>query len=274
MSVPRCVERSQALTRMAESARSRASVIAEGLPVTRGDIDLRDDRRIGQGAVQAEVSNVEAQPFVVIRPARKRLDGPIDRAIACGLLVATAPALVVIALLIWLEDRGPVLFRQEREGRNGRPFIVFKFRTMSVDNDDRAHRELVRREYFEPEADSGTSDGVFKLENDPRVTRVGRWLRATSVDEVPQLLNVARGEMALVGPRPLTLYETAMHSERHRQRSVVRPGLTGLWQVSGRNHLTMAHMLELDLEYAAQRSWRLDLTILAKTPGAVLRGAR
>ena len=148
---------------------------------------------------------------------------------------------------------------------------MLKFRTMAVDNADDAHREMVKNE-LGANAEPGTSDGLFKLENDPRVTWVGAWLRRSSLDELPQLWNIVRGDMALVGPRPSLPWEVELFEPRFRDRERVRPGLTGLWQVSGRNRLSMRDMLELDLEYV--RSWSLvtDLGILIHTPAAVLRG--
>jgi lipopolysaccharide/colanic/teichoic acid biosynthesis glycosyltransferase len=143
---------------------------------------------------------------------------------------------------------------------------------MRVGSDDTAHRELSLRELLDPDVQAGTSDGIFKLEADPRVTRVGAWLRRSSLDELPQLWNILRGDMALVGPRPVPPWEAEHHGAFHRQRCLVRPGLTGLWQVSGRNRLSALQMLDLDVEYVIRRSWALDLQILARTPAVLWRG--
>jgi lipopolysaccharide/colanic/teichoic acid biosynthesis glycosyltransferase len=208
--------------------------------------------------------------------ARRRLldtQRLLDVLVAVAALVVSAPVWVVAAVGIRLTSRGPILFRQWRIGRDGEPFQLLKFRTMVVGSDDAAHRAMVRRE-LAGDADAGTSDGVFKLERDPRIIRAGRWLRATSLDELPQLVNVLRGEMSLVGPRPLEPWECELLDDRQRHRHDVRPGITGLWQVSGRNHLTTRQMLELDLRYVRERSLRADLAILAATPRAVLDGAR
>jgi lipopolysaccharide/colanic/teichoic acid biosynthesis glycosyltransferase len=195
----------------------------------------------------------------------------IELTLTIGVLITLGPLFLVIAALVRATSDGPILFRQERVGRDGHRFTMLKFRTMVVDNDDDAHRQMVESE-FAADADPGTSDGVFKLENDPRVTWVGAWLRRSSLDELPQLWNVVRGDMALVGPRPSLPWEVDLFEPRFRDRERVRPGLTGLWQVSGRNRLSTLDMLELDLEYV--RSWSLatDLSILVQTPAAVLRG--
>jgi lipopolysaccharide/colanic/teichoic acid biosynthesis glycosyltransferase len=182
-----------------------------------------------------------------------------------GLLLAT-PLLLVLALLVAASSPGAPVFRQRRAGRDGREFRMWKFRTM-VAGAERLRPLLV--------ADSRDADWL-DLEHDPRVTAVGRLLRRTSLDELPQLLNVLRGEMSLVGPRPLPLEEHARVPDWAAARSAVRPGVTGLWQVRGRAALGFTAMLELDCEYVSSASLRLDLTILARTVPAVLaaRGAR
>jgi lipopolysaccharide/colanic/teichoic acid biosynthesis glycosyltransferase len=182
-----------------------------------------------------------------------------------GLLLAT-PLLLVLALLVAASSPGAPVFRQRRAGRDGREFRMWKFRTM-VAGAERLRPLLV--------ADSRDADWL-DLEHDPRVTAVGRLLRRTSLDELPQLLNVLRGEMSLVGPRPLPLEEHARVPDWAAARSAVRPGVTGLWQVRGRAALGFTAMLELDCEYVRSASLRLDLTILARTVPAVLaaRGAR
>jgi len=167
-----------------------------------------------------------------------------------------------------------VLFRQERVGTGGRRFRVWKFRTMRNGAPDDAHRELIRKMFNGQEAEAGDGNGngkpVYKLVNDARVTRVGRWLRRTSLDELPQLVNVLCGDMSLVGPRPPLPYETDAYDHWQFDRLKVLPGITGLWQVSGRNLLTYRQMCELDLEYVRRWSLWLDLKILVKTIPAVV----
>jgi lipopolysaccharide/colanic/teichoic acid biosynthesis glycosyltransferase len=187
------------------------------------------------------------------------------------LLVLLSPLLLVIAVAIKLNSRGPVLFRQSRIGLGDRPFLMYKFRSMVVHapSDDRALRQAFYDELAgvaQPENDS------FKLANDPRVTRVGAILRATSLDEITQLFNVVKGEMSLVGPRPALDWEAEAFAPRYRRRTDVRPGITGLWQVSGRSHLSTPEMLDLDLEYVDRRSLWLDIQILFRTIPTVIRG--
>ena len=183
-----------------------------------------------------------------------------------ALLVLFAPLLVVSAVWIRLHDRGPVLFAQERTGRDGSAFRCFKFRSMVAD----AERRLA-----ELHAQTGYDEGLFKMEDDPRITRPGRWLRRYSIDELPQLVNVLRGEMSLVGPRPPLPTEVARYAKDTVRRLRVRPGMTGLWQVSGRSDLAFEEAIRLDLYYVDNWSMLQDLTILARTLGAVLgtRGA-
>jgi exopolysaccharide biosynthesis polyprenyl glycosylphosphotransferase len=189
-------------------------------------------------------------------------------------LVITAPLLVLIAVAIRLDSRGPVFFRQERVGSGGRRFGVLKFRTMTEGASDAAHRDLVQRMLAGDEVSTaqGGAGGspVYKLLHDDRVTRVGRLLRRTSLDELPQLVNVLRGEMSLVGPRPPLPYEIEAYAYWQFDRLQVRPGITGLWQVSGRNLLTYRRMCELDIEYVRRWSLWLDLQILVKTIPVVL----
>jgi exopolysaccharide biosynthesis polyprenyl glycosylphosphotransferase len=208
-------------------------------------------------------------PFYVVspRPAgwasyfTKRV---LDRLTAAVLLILLSPLLLLIALLIKLTSRGPVFFAGERVGLGQRPFPLYKFRTMVPD----AHQSQAALE------SCNEADGVlFKIRDDPRVTGFGRVLRRLSLDELPQLINVLRGDMSIVGPRPLPLRDCELMEEWHRQRHVVLPGITGLWQVSGRSDLAFADMVELDLRYIETWTLRSDLKILWRTAGSVL-GAR
>jgi lipopolysaccharide/colanic/teichoic acid biosynthesis glycosyltransferase len=184
---------------------------------------------------------------------------------AALLLVLLAPVMAGVALAVKVSSPGPVLFRQPRLGRDGRPFTFLKFRTMVSDADARLAEV----------ADRNQADGLlFKIFEDPRVTPVGRFLRRTSLDELPQLWNVLRGDMSLVGPRPLPIGLDELAGEA-RRRLRVKPGLTGLWQVNGRSDLSWSEMVRLDLRYVDRWSLGLDLAILVRTPAAVLarRGA-
>jgi len=196
-----------------------------------------------------------------------------DAAIALVALVLLAPVLAAIAIAIRLDSPGSPIFRQRRLGLDGQPFVVNKFRTMTDTADPERHRQYIRELIAQgrgaAQEDLG-GETIFKLAIDDRITRVGRVLRRWSLDELPQLWNVVRGEMALVGPRPVVPYEAEHYPDWYHQRFAVSPGLTGLWQVSGRNERTYEEMVALDVEYAQRRSLRLDITILVKTIGIVL----
>ena len=194
----------------------------------------------------------------------------LDLAIAIPTLIASVPILLLAMVLMQLADPGSVLFRQIRIGRGERPFTMLKLRTMRLGSDDSAFREFNTRELRgEP---NPTGDGILKLENDPRLLPMSRFLRRFSIDELPQLVNVILGDMSLVGPRPCLPWEVELFTPEQRRRHEVLPGITGLWQVSGRNLLTMQQMLALDLVYVEQQSFLLDLKILWQTVPAVLLG--
>jgi lipopolysaccharide/colanic/teichoic acid biosynthesis glycosyltransferase len=175
-----------------------------------------------------------------------------------------SPLLIVVAVSIWAADRHSPLFRHQRVGLDGRPFVVYKFRTM-VPGADSRQAELI--------ATSGSSALLFKIVDDPRVTPLGRWLRRFSVDEFPQLWNVVRGEMSLVGPRPQVAAEVAEYSQDMRRRLRVKPGITGLWQVSGRSKLSAAEAERLDVSYVENWSLGTDLRILVRSVRAVVSGS-
>ncbi len=206
----------------------------------------------------------------------------MDVTISLLALALLSPLLLVIALLVKLDSEGPVLFRQERVGydwrrRQIRLFVMHKFRSMVHDADESVHRTLVR-EWVRGGVAHRTSDGsaeLVKLTNDPRITRVGRFLRKTSLDELPQLWNVLKGEMSLVGPRPVPLYEVEEYRPWQRRRLETTPGITGAWQVKGRGLVSADDMARMDIEYIEQQSIWLDLQILLQTIPVVLsrRGA-
>jgi lipopolysaccharide/colanic/teichoic acid biosynthesis glycosyltransferase len=197
---------------------------------------------------------------------------------SAALLVLMSPVFLLAALLVKLTSRGPVLFKQERIGYMARPFTMLKFRTMQVNNDPALHRQYVTA-FIKSNGHARTTDekAPFKIDNDPRTTAIGRLLRRTSMDELPQLWNVLRGDMSLVGPRPPIAYELEHYQPWHWRRVLeARPGLTGLWQIAGRSRTTFDEMVRLDLRYARAKSLWLDLKILLATPRAVIsgRGAR
>ncbi len=196
-----------------------------------------------------------------VRGARRFAEDVVHRILATMALALALPVILAIAAAVRLDSAGPAFYRQVRLGRDGVPFVMWKFRTMVLDADR-------RRAALEPATDA---DGpLFKLRSDPRVTRLGGFLRRYSLDELPQLLNVARGDMALVGPRPPLPSEVSRYDDTARRRLVVKPGLTGLWQVSGRSDLSWAESVRLDLHYVDNWSLALDLRILLRTIRAVL----
>ena len=205
--------------------------------------------------------------------AAKRMMDVIGSAL---LLIIAVPLLLLITVAIKLTSKGPVLFSQERVGQYGTPFIFLKFRSMYADNDDSVHKHYVRQLIAgtaERKPANGNGGGVYKLTEDPRVTRVGSFLRKTSLDELPQLFNVLKGDMSLVGPRPPIAYEVGAYQTWHRRRLLeAKPGITGLWQVNGRSRVKFDEMVRLDLQYARSSSLWLDLKILSQTPRAVLAG--
>ena len=193
-----------------------------------------------------------------------------DLGVAVLCLVVLSPLLAAVALMVRLTTPGPALFRQVRLGRERRPFLLYKFRTMYDGTPSDVHREYVSKLLTDDQPPVGGRRGLYKLEDDPRITPLGRLLRRMSIDELPQLLNVIRGEMSLVGPRPALPWEAELMAPADSQRFLVLPGLTGLWQVSGRSRLTMRQALDLDVEYVRRQSFALDFGILLKTVPVVL----
>jgi lipopolysaccharide/colanic/teichoic acid biosynthesis glycosyltransferase len=214
------------------------------------------------------VSVLPDRPTLVSRMTEAVHRG-LDLMVGTGLLAAVSPVLAAAAIAVRLDSPGPVLFRQWRLGLNGRPFLLLKLRTMVADADSSMHRDHVRHLIG-----AGGGKPWAPIDGDPRVTPVGSRLRALGVDELPQLVNVLRGEMSLVGPRPAVPYEAEAWSDWHRARLAVKPGITGLWQVNGRGAADFETMVRMDLEYIARRSPWLDLRIMARTPAVLLRRRR
>lgn len=207
-----------------------------------------------------ETVRSQIAPKVITYRKRKRL---LDIFGSLFLIVLFAPLMLVIALAIKLTSRGPVFYTAKRVGRMGRVFDFYKFRSMYVDADTRLKDVLPNNEKDGP---------IFKMQNDPRMTRVGRFLRRTSMDELPQLFNVFRGDMSLVGPRPPLTHEVEKYNEYAMERLAVRPGMTCYWQIMGRSNLSFEEWMRLDHKYLEDMSVVTDLMILLKTPIAVLKG--
>ena len=236
--------------------------------------DWDDDRK-------GRPSNPALYPDLSIQEEGKRplliLKRGIDIVGGALLAICCLPFCLIIAIAIKASSKGPVLFRQRRVGQHGRQFMFLKFRSMYVDNDHTVHKEYVTKlinNERQPRTPNCKSDTVYKLTSDKRITPIGRFLRRTSLDELPQFWNVLRGDMSLVGPRPPIPYELAAYQIWHRRRLLeVKPGITGLWQVSARSTVDFDEMVRLDLRYATSWSPLLDLKILCRTPFAVIKGS-
>ncbi len=235
-----------------------------------------EDLDLGSGSGSADISLYPdlrpSDKTTIVSLAIKRATDILGSAFALLLL---SPFLFVIAAVIKLTSKGPILFKQQRLGQYGVQFTFLKFRSMYYKNDATIHRDYVRQLISAKENHRHTDDaeGVYKIKDDPRVTRFGRFLRKTSLDELPQFLNVLKGEMSLVGPRPPIPYEVEAYDIWHRRRFLeIKPGITGLWQVEGRSRVKFDDMVRLDIKYARTWSPWLDIKILARTPLAVFRG--
>jgi lipopolysaccharide/colanic/teichoic acid biosynthesis glycosyltransferase len=239
--------------------------VAPTQPVQRLSVVVPDQVKSGHDRGEATT----ASPRSARRPVADALRRTLDLVVASALLLLLTPLMGLIALAIRIDSRGPALFRQRRVGRDQQEFTIFKFRTMRSGADTDPHRRYVQNLIGGRSASSERGQ-LYKLSVDSRVTRVGRLLRSWSLDELPQLINVLRGEMALVGPRPVIPYEVEMYPDVYLRRFAVKPGLTGLWQVSGRNERTYDEMVRFDIEYADDASLLLDLRILVKTVPVVL----
>ncbi len=225
----------------------------------------------------AESLVVPAAPTVRERAWAERFAKRLlDVTASLFVLVVGFPFFLAVALLIKLTSKGPVFYDQVRVGEHGEVFTLYKFRTMRPDNDDSIHREFARS-FIQGRMSNSSLDekapSVYKLTNDPRVTAVGNFLRKTSLDELPQFINILRGEMTIVGPRPPLQYELEHYEDWHKLRLEVKPGLTGLWQVSGRSSVTFNEMVKLDLYYIEHWSLLLDLKIMLRTIPVMLFGS-
>ncbi len=224
-----------------------------------------------------EPFNINLYPDIVRKNLSKKFSLTIKNILditgSASALLLFAPLFLIIAAAIKVTSPGPVFFRQERVGLNGRTFLFYKFRSMKTNNDPLKHKEYIKK-YINQQNSSAVEPGIFKLTNDSRVTRVGHFIRKTSLDELPQLINVLKGDMSLVGPRPPIPYECDLYDIWHRRRLLsARPGITGLWQVMGRSRTTFDEMVRLDLKYLREWNLLLDLKILLMTPKAVISGS-
>jgi lipopolysaccharide/colanic/teichoic acid biosynthesis glycosyltransferase len=214
-----------------------------------------------QTVLSQRLAHIGPSPQTGLRAACKRL---FDLAVVLVALPFVAVPVAIISLLILIDDGWPFIFAQERLGKQGRPFTVYKFRSMRKDAEERLH-EVLEHNHIK--------DGpTFKLKDDPRMTRVGRFIRRTSLDELPQVWNVLLGQMSFVGPRPPLAAEVLEYEDWQLRRLAVTPGLTGLWQVSGRSDLSFTEMVTLDVDYVDRWSPAYDIALLARTPAAVFSG--
>jgi exopolysaccharide biosynthesis polyprenyl glycosylphosphotransferase len=228
---------------------------------------------------KTEIATIGSLPMVKLfeeplRGPQRVLKRSMDVVASLALFAVTWPFWIVLAVLIKRESKGPIFLKQERVGMDGKVFLMVKFRSMLDGVDDQAHRELMQRTINGEDANQGTNDSPIygKLRDDPRLTRVGSWMRRYSIDELPQIINVLFGEMSIVGPRPPLPYEVRHYKDWHRARFHVRPGITGLWQVSGRNRLHFEEMVRLDIFYIEHWSPWLDLKIMLKTIPVIMKG--
>ena len=235
---------------------------------------------ISSDQTRGGVVTTRLYPDLVETEKKKKVPLMVKRAMdvvgSTAALLVFSPLFLVLALIIRLTSKGPVFFRQERIGQYGVPFVFLKFRSMHIANDAEIHREFVQNFIAGKSESSATGSNpkvVYKITNDPRVTWIGKLMRRTSLDELPQFWNVLRGEMSLVGPRPPVQYEFDVYDIWHRRRSLeAKPGITGLWQVHGRSRTTFDEMVRLDLQYSRTWTPMLDIKILLDTPRAVLMG--
>jgi lipopolysaccharide/colanic/teichoic acid biosynthesis glycosyltransferase len=242
----------------------RIAISFHVFPEQQGDVSID-----GQFVAKLYPDLPKRDPGFRLSLAAKRV---MDVAFSAAALLLFSPVFLAIAAAIKWTSEGPVFFRQERLGYNGKSFTFLKFRSMYKDSDPAKHRDYIVK-YIGEQQNAAVEPGVFKLKDDLRITPIGRWLRKTSLDELPQLINVLKDDMSLVGPRPPIPYECDLYDIWHRRRLLsCKPGITGLWQVMGRSRTTFDGMVRLDLKYINEWSLGLDLKILLKTPGAVFGG--
>jgi lipopolysaccharide/colanic/teichoic acid biosynthesis glycosyltransferase len=213
------------------------------------------------------------QTIIISNPGYFRAKRVLDIAFSLLIFIPLSIVIAVFAILIRIDSKGPIFFRQKRVGKNGVQFDMFKLRSMYVDCDESFHRESIKQ-YINGAAlnNNVNSDNIYKLVGDPRITRIGRFIRKFSIDELPQFINVFRGEMTLVGPRPPVPYEVEEYDAHHWIRLSGKPGLTGTWQIYGRSRVPFQEMVEMDIEYLSEQSILRDLKLIALTLPVMLKG--
>ena len=228
---------------------------------------------------KTEIATIGSLPMIKLyeeplRGPKRVVKRSLDLLVSVATLLLTSPFWAVFAFLIKRESPGPVFLKQERVGMDGKVFLMYKFRSMKDGVDDQAHRELMKKMINGEDANQGTGEEPIygKIKDDPRLTKIGSWMRRYSVDELPQIINVLMGQMSVVGPRPPIPYEVRHYKDWHRARFHIKPGMTGLWQVSGRNRLHFEEMVRLDVFYIENWSVLLDLKIMVKTIPVMLKG--
>ena len=230
----------------------------------------------GNSMINSGLFNIALYPDLskptISKQATSSLKKLMDIVGSLAALMVFSPIFLIIAAAVKLTSEGPVFFKQERMGLNGETFTFLKFRSMYANSDHNRHKDYIKK-FIGEGKDNGNVPGVFKLSNDPRISPIGNFLRKTSLDELPQFINVLKGDMSLVGPRPPIPYECELYDIWHRRRLLsVKPGITGLWQVTGRSSTTFDDMVRLDLKYINEWSLLLDIKILLKTPWVILTG--
>ncbi|MDQ2714715.1 MAG: sugar transferase [Chloroflexota bacterium] len=220
-------------------------------------------------SLQAQIATIEA---ITIDPRYQTVKRVLDITLILLILLPLCLIMAIVVICIRLDSEGPVLFRQKRVGQNGLEFEMLKFRSMYVNSDDSLHRETIVHYLRGQKVNGDTTGFSYKRVDDPRITKVGRFIRKTSLDEFPQFFNVLRGEMSLVGPRPSLPYEVEQYQAYHRLRLCGKPGITGIWQIYGRSRVTFQKMVEMDIAYLQQQTLWEDVKLIALTIPVILQG--
>jgi lipopolysaccharide/colanic/teichoic acid biosynthesis glycosyltransferase len=254
------------LKNLGEDFASRVHIVSRVFPEADGKTwaEKNEDEEILYPDVEMPDKNKKVQ--LVLKRS-------LDITASTAAILMLLPVFLIVALMVKITSKGPVLFKQERIGIGGRRFLFYKFRSMHINNDCSAHKEFVKNLIDGQAGHTSESAPIYKIKNDPRVTPIGRFIRKTSLDELPQFFNVLKGDMSLVGPRPPIGYEVEMYNVWHRRRvTEAKPGITGLWQVYGRSLTTFEGMVRMDIAYVRRMSFWLDVQLILKTPAAVVAG--